>query len=123
MFLQTPGKHENTMIHTPTGQQPPWTEPQGSKPTLKVFNTLTRTKVPFVPQDGNVVRWYSCGPTVYDAAHIGHARNYLTFDIIRRILKDYFQYDIIYVMNITDVDDKVAELAPAGPAFADTLLF
>lgn len=88
-------------------QQPPWTLPEDSRPTLQVYNTLTRSKVPFVPQSGNTIRWYSCGPTVYDAAHIGHARNYLTFDIIRRILKDYFQYDIVYVMNITDIDDKV----------------
>jgi cysteinyl-tRNA synthetase len=94
---------------TSAAQQPPWTTPSAeSKPVLHVYNTLTRTKVPFIPRDGgNTVRWYSCGPTVYDAAHIGHARNYLTFDIIRRILKDYFQYDIIYVMNITDIDDKV----------------
>lgn len=98
-----------------TAQQPEWKQPPTSKTVvneattgLRVYNTLTRTKVPFVPESGtNTLRWYSCGPTVYDAAHIGHARNYLTFDIIRRILKDYFQYDILYVMNITDIDDKV----------------
>lgn len=97
-------------------QQPLWTVPSGqSKLTLHVYNTLTRSKVPFIPRDGgNTVRWYSCGPTVYDAAHIGHARNYLTFDIIRRILKDYFQYDIIYVMNITDIDDKVLDAFHSG---------
>ena len=74
-----------------------------------VKNTLTKEhgKVPFVPLQGNVIRWYSCGPTVYDAAHMGHARNYVTFDIIRRILSDYFKYDITYVMNITDIDDKI----------------
>lgn len=88
-------------------QQPHWHEPAGQAAGLKVYNTLTRSKVPFVPQSGNTLRWYSCGPTVYDAAHIGHARNYLTFDIIRRILQNYFNYDILYVMNITDVDDKI----------------
>eukprot|EP00873_Tetraselmis_striata_P043036 jgi/Tetstr1/463300/TSEL_008224.t1 len=51
--------------------------------------------------------WYICGPTVYDSAHMGHARNYLTFDIIRRVLEDYFGYNILYVMNVTDVDDKI----------------
>ncbi len=64
-------------------------------------------QTPFVPAEGKLIRWYSCGPTVYDAAHIGHARNYMTFDIIRRVLRDYFNYDITYVMNITDIDDKI----------------
>jgi cysteinyl-tRNA synthetase len=53
------------------------------------------------------VEWYACGPTVYDSAHLGHARAYVTFDIIRRILQDYFNYNITYVMNITDIDDKI----------------
>ena len=95
------------MADSSTVKQPHWHQPSGRKADLQVYNTLTRTKVPFVSQSGNTLRWYSCGPTVYDAAHIGHARNYLTFDIIRRILKDYFQYDILYVMNITDIDDKI----------------
>ena len=55
--------------------------------------------------------WYSCGPTVYDAAHLGHARNYVTLDIMRRILEDYFGYSILYVMNVTDVDDKIIKRA------------
>ena len=52
--------------------------------------------------------WYSCGPTVYDASHMGHARTYIAFDIVRRVLTDYFHYDVTYVMNITDLDDKVS---------------
>lgn len=66
--------------------------------------------MPFVPRDGpdsKDVYWYCCGPTVYDVAHIGHARNYVTFDIIRRVLEDYFGYNVTYVMNVTDVDDKI----------------
>ncbi|KAJ2816223.1 cysteinyl-tRNA synthetase, partial [Coemansia furcata] len=63
--------------------------------------------VPFVPREGNYVSWYACGPTVYDAAHIGHARNYVTFDTIRRIMEDYFNYDVNLVMNVTDIDDKI----------------
>lgn len=70
--------------------------------------------MPFHPAEGKLIRWYSCGPTVYDAAHIGHARNYMTFDIIRRILRDYFNYDITYVMNITDIDDKIIIRARHG---------
>ena len=88
-------------------QQPPWHPPATNRSVLHVLNTLTREKVPFVSLDGNVVRWYSCGPTVYDAAHMGHARNYVTFDILRRVMASYFNYDITYVMNITDIDDKI----------------
>jgi len=53
------------------------------------------------------VSWYVCGPTVYDHSHLGHARNYVSTDIIRRIMRDYFGYKVKFVMNITDVDDKV----------------
>ncbi|KAG8832947.1 hypothetical protein FRC17_000276 [Serendipita sp. 399] len=77
------------------------------KPVLKVYNTLTRQKEQFVPIHGNIVKWYNCGPTVYDASHMGHARNYVTQDILRRIMEDYFGYDVHLVMNITDIDDKI----------------
>ena len=63
--------------------QPPWAPPPGAA-RLKLYNSLTRNKEPFVPQRGNKVTWYNCGPTVYDASHMGHARTYLTFDILRR---------------------------------------
>lgn len=74
---------------------------------LVVYNSLTRRKDPLIPCEGNRIRWYNCGPTVYDASHIGHARNYVTFDCVRRILEDYFAYDVTLVMNITDIDDKI----------------
>ncbi len=48
-----------------------------------------------------------CGPTVYDASHLGHARTYISFDILRRILSSYFAYDVNLCMNITDIDDKI----------------
>lgn len=97
------------MSNSCTASQPEWIVPNPNVPVpeLKVYNSMTRSLVPFIPAEGKLVRWYSCGPTVYDAAHIGHARNYMTFDIIRRLLKDYFNYDITYVMNITDIDDKI----------------
>ncbi|KAJ8084492.1 cysteinyl-tRNA synthetase [Marasmius tenuissimus] len=94
-------------------QQPQWTKPvpEQSEPVLKVYNSLTRTKNEFVPKNGRLVKWYNCGPTVYDASHMGHARNYVTQDIIRRIMSDYFGYDVHFVMNITDIDDKIIKRA------------
>ena len=61
----------------------------------------------FVPSDPNQVTWYSCGPTVYDESHMGHARTYVSFDILKRIMTDYFGYNVKLVMNITDIDDKI----------------
>ncbi|OLY78396.1 Cysteine-tRNA ligase, partial [Smittium mucronatum] len=86
-----------------------WTAPVPvvARDGLKIYNSLTKTKVPFVPLNGNVVTWYGCGPTVYDASHLGHARNYITFDYIRRIMINYFGYNVYMVMNITDIDDKI----------------
>lgn len=99
---------------TTSRKQPPWKQPttEADSPTLpplKVYNSLTRSKVPFVPLDksGKKVTWYCCGPTVYDAGHLGHARNYVTTDILRRIVRDYFGFDVTFVQNVTDVDDKV----------------
>ena len=92
--------------------QPAWTAPPGSdQHQLKLYNSLTRQKEIFVPQKGNTVTFYNCGPTVYDASHMGHARNYLTFDIVRRVISDYFGYNVFYVMNITDIDDKIIKRA------------
>jgi cysteinyl-tRNA synthetase len=57
--------------------------------------------------EGNRVGWYICGPTVYDSAHMGHARNYVNFDVLRRVMSDYFRYDVRFIMNVTDIDDKI----------------
>ncbi|KIM45332.1 hypothetical protein M413DRAFT_66439 [Hebeloma cylindrosporum] len=93
-------------------QQPPWSPPtkQTEEPVLRVYNSLTKTKNEFIPRNGRHVKWYNCGPTVYDASHMGHARNYVTQDILRRIT-DYFNYDVHFVMNVTDIDDKIIERA------------
>jgi cysteinyl-tRNA synthetase len=60
-----------------------------------------------------------CGPTVYDSSHMGHARTYLSFDIIKRILEDYFGYNVFLVMNVTDIDDKIILKARQNALFAD----
>lgn len=95
---------------------------------LKLKNSLTGklvdwdvSKEEFIPMKGRMVKWYTCGPTVYSQGHLGHARytfhwgrNYTANDMIRRLLRDYFHYDVQVrsnlqqlVMNITDIDDKI----------------
>jgi cysteinyl-tRNA synthetase len=76
--------------------------------TLRIYNTLTRTKEDFVPLDFKNVRMYVCGPTVYDFAHIGNARPAIVFDVMYRLLRHlYGPEHVTYVRNITDVDDKI----------------
>jgi cysteinyl-tRNA synthetase len=78
--------------------------------TLHIYNTLTRTKEPFVPLKKGNVKMYVCGMTVYSDAHIGHARTYVAFDVIRRYL-EYKGFKVTYVQNVTDVDDKIIAAA------------
>ena len=78
--------------------------------TLRVYNTLTRSKSEFQTLEEGKVRMYVCGPTVYDSAHVGHAMSALVFDIVRRYLI-YRGYEVEYVMNFTDVDDKIIDRA------------
>jgi len=102
----------HTSVRMAKRTQPSWSPPtQENTPTLHLFNSLTRKKEKFIPQSGKRVTWYNCGPTVYDASHMGHARTYLSFDILRRVIQNYFGYDIFYVMNITDIDDKIIKRA------------
>ncbi len=77
---------------------------------LKVYNTRTREKEDFKPLDGNNVRMYVCGPTVYDYPHIGNARSFAVFDTIRRYL-EYKGYRVTYITNFTDIDDKMINRA------------
>ena len=76
--------------------------------TLRIYNTLTRTKEEFRPLDPKNVRMYVCGPTVYDFAHIGNARPAIVFDVLFRLLRHLYGAEhVTYVRNITDVDDKI----------------
>ena len=77
---------------------------------MKIFNTLTRRKDEFVPIEEGKVRMYVCGPTVYNYIHIGNARPMIVFDTVRRYF-EYKGYDVNYVSNFTDVDDKIIKKA------------
>ena len=72
-----------------------------------VWNTVNGCLDPLPDPSNGPLKWYSCGPTVYDSAHLGHARTYVCLDIIRRVLTDYFRFDVTYALGITDVDDKI----------------
>ncbi|KRE08453.1 cysteine--tRNA ligase [Bosea sp. Root670] len=77
-------------------------------PTLRLYNTLTRTKQDFAPIDPSNVRMYVCGPTVYDYAHIGNARPVIVFDVLYRLLRHIYGAEhVTYARNLTDVDDKI----------------
>ena len=77
---------------------------------MKIFNTLTRKKEEFVPLEEGKVKMYVCGPTVYNFIHIGNARPMIVFDTVRRYF-EYKGYEVNYVSNFTDVDDKIIKKA------------
>ncbi|MBN1290167.1 MAG: cysteine--tRNA ligase [Actinobacteria bacterium] len=77
---------------------------------LKVYNTISRKKEDLVPREKGKISMYSCGPTVYNFIHIGNARTFLNFDMIRRYL-EFSGYEVTFVQNITDVDDKIINRA------------
>lgn len=78
--------------------------------TLKIYNTATRLKEDFVPQNPPAVTMYNCGPTVYDYFHVGNARNFVVTDAVRRYL-EYRGYKVKFVQNFTDIDDKIINRA------------
>ena len=87
---------------------------------LQIYNTLTRQKSPFTPIEPGKVGLYVCGITVYDLSHMGHARTYLSFDVMVRYMR-YLGYDVKYVRNITDVDDKIIQRAIVNNESTETL--
>lgn len=84
-----------------------WAKPQGFDTGIQLYNCVTKNKEPLILRYKNIVTWYTCGPTVYDSSHIGHASCYVKLDIIKRILKHHFKFNVINAMNITDIDDKI----------------
>ena len=73
---------------------------------LSIYNTLTRKKEEFIPISPDEVRMYVCGPTVYDYFHIGNARSFIMADVLRKYL-EYKGYNVKYIMNLTDIDDRI----------------
>ena len=88
--------------------------------TLSIFSTLSKSKDEFKPLEGNKVRMYVCGMTVYDFCHIGHARVMVAFDVVARWLR-HRGYELTYVRNITDIDDKIIKRANENGESFDTL--
>ena len=78
---------------------------------IKLFNTLTKQKETFIPQDSKRITMYVCGPTVYSHPHIGNARAALIPDILYRLLMSHYSDNVVYIRNITDVDDKILKAA------------
>ncbi|MFP3036689.1 MAG: cysteine--tRNA ligase [Arsenophonus sp. ER-LPS3-MAG3] len=87
---------------------------------LKIYDTLSRQKKKFKPIIPGKIRMYVCGVTIYDLCHIGHARTFIVFDMINRYLR-YLGYDMVYVRNITDMDDKIIKRATENDKTCDTL--
>ncbi|XP_001601176.1 probable cysteine--tRNA ligase, mitochondrial [Nasonia vitripennis] len=88
-----------------------WIKPSGFETNVVVYNPITKCKTPLILRNNKVATWYMCGPTVYDSAHIGHACTYVKFDIIRRILSEFFDINVVLVMGLTDIDDKIIKRA------------
>ena len=85
------------------------------RPKLNLYNTLTRKKKEFKPEDENRVRLYVCGPTVYQRIHVGNARAFVVFDVLYRLLRHlYGEEQVVYVRNITDIDGKIIDQARAN---------
>ncbi|KAK9869576.1 hypothetical protein WA026_003328 [Henosepilachna vigintioctopunctata] len=86
-----------------------WVKPGGFNTGIHVYNCVAKEKVPLITKQKGIITWYTCGPTVYDDAHIGHATCYLKIDILQRILFKYFNFILVTAMNITDIDDKIIQ--------------
>jgi cysteinyl-tRNA synthetase len=86
-------------------------ERRGFDEPIRIRNSLVGGSTSLaIPRD-RPLTWYSCGPTVYDMAHLGHARTYICSDVIRRILTDFFRIEVTFAMGVTDIDDKIIKSA------------
>lgn len=106
-------RSESTTATAPPSHTHRW-HPPGDSTTnaahdtnILIYNCVAKRKVPLILRHPNYATWYACGPTVYDASHIGHASCYVKQDIIQRTLRHHFRIPLVTAMNITDVDDKI----------------
>ncbi|KAL3278745.1 hypothetical protein HHI36_016273 [Cryptolaemus montrouzieri] len=106
-MLINPTNMNCTRLHSFIRTKSSWAKPQGYDTGIQIFNCVAKEKVPLILKQKGIVTWYTCGPTVYDESHIGHATCYLKIDLIQRILSKYFNFNLITAMNITDIDDKI----------------
>ena len=88
---------------------------------IRIYNTLTRTKVKFEPLSAGKVKMYACGITPYDEIHIGHARQAVVYDVIRNYF-EYSNFEVAYVRNFTDVDDKIIAKAAAEERLPEAMV-
>jgi cysteinyl-tRNA synthetase len=77
---------------------------------MKILNTMSKKKEEFTPIKDRRINMFVCGPTVYDYSHIGHARTYITFDVVAKYLRN-LEYDVFYLQNITNIDDRIIDRA------------
>lgn len=96
-----------TLATCAVGGKGEWQQPTGYDTGLVVWHPVVKKKVPLILRENKIAKWYMCGPTVYDSAHIGHASSYVRFDIIGRILSNVFDIETMLVMGLTDIDDKI----------------
>lgn len=86
-----------------------WHPPSGHDTGIQVYNCVAKKNVSLILRHPRQATWYSCGPTVYDSTHIGHASCYVKQDILQRILRNHFNINLVTAMNITDIDDKIVK--------------
>ena len=106
-------KNKSHLLNTCTKKYMKFLSTSSIDSNIYIRNTLNKdNELSMLNTSKNsTITWYSCGPTVYDDAHLGHARTYVCTDIIRRILVDYFGYDVNFAMGLTDIDDKIINKA------------
>ena len=102
--------HPLTLMVRQHGFEPMWPEPLIASPVMRIFNTLGRQRHAFEPREPGRVGMYVCGATVQTRPHLGHGRYAVVFDVVRRYF-EWLGYDVTYVRNITDVDDKIITAA------------
>ncbi|KAL6046139.1 Cysteine--tRNA ligase, mitochondrial [Balamuthia mandrillaris] len=90
-----------------------WQLPRGKATGVHVHNSLTNSMVPLVVPTDRPLSWYTCGPTVYESSHLGHARNYVSVDVVLRLLRHFFNVPVQHAMGMTDIDDKIMAKAAA----------